>query len=47
MQQNFNIFDFELTPNDMLQIGDMNQSDNGFINFADPSFIKYLLETYG
>ena len=47
MQQNFNVFDFELTPNDMLQIGDMNQSDNGFINFADPSFIKYLLETYG
>ena len=47
MQQNFNIFDFELTPNDMLQIGDMNQSDNGVINFSDPSFIKYLLETYG
>ena len=47
MQQNFDIFDFELTPNDMLQIGDMNLSDNGFINFADPSFIKYLLETYG
>ena len=47
MQQNFDIFDFELTRDDMLQIGDMNQSDNGFINFADPSFIKYLLETYG
>ena len=47
MQQNFDIFDFELTPNDMLQIGDMNQSDAGFINFSDPSFIKYLLETYG
>ena len=47
MQQNFDIFDFELTPNDMLQIGDMNQSDAGFINFADPSYIKYLLETYG
>ena len=47
MQQNFDVFDFELTPNDMLQIGDMNQSDNGFINFADPSYIKYLLETYG
>ena len=47
MQQNFDIFDFELTRDDMLQIGDMNQSDNGFINFADPSYIKYLLETYG
>lgn len=47
MQQNFDIFDFELTPNDMLQIGDMNQSDAGFVNFTDPSFIKYLLETYG
>ena len=47
MQQNFDVFDFELTPKDMLQIGDMNQSDAGFINFSDPSFIKYLLETYG
>lgn len=47
MQQNFDIFDFELTRDDMLQIGDMNQSDAGFINFSDPSFIKYLLETYG
>ena len=47
MQQNFDIFDFELTRDDILQIGDMNQSDAGFINFSDPSFIKYLLETYG
>ena len=47
MQQNFDIFDFELTRDDMLQIGDMNQSDAGFVNFTDPSFIKYLLETYG
>ena len=47
MQQNFDIFDFELTRDDMLQIATLNQSDAGFINFSDPSFIKYLLETYG
>ena len=47
MQQNFDIFDFELTRDDMLQIATLNQSDAGFVNFSDPSFIKYLLETYG
>ena len=47
MQQNFDIFDFELTRDDMLQIATLNQSDAGFINFSDPSYIKYLLETYG
>ena len=47
MQQNFNVFGFKLTPDDMAQIETMNQSDAGFINFGDPSFVKYLLETYG
>lgn len=47
MQQNFDVFGFKLTPDDMAQIETMNQSDAGFINFGDPSFVKYLLETYG
>lgn len=47
MQQNFDVFDFALSHDDMAQIETMNQSDVGFINFSDPTFVKYLLETYG
>jgi diketogulonate reductase-like aldo/keto reductase len=46
MEQNFNIFDFSLTSNEMQQIATLNQQDAGFINFQDPQFVKYLLETY-
>ena len=47
MEQNFNIFDFTLTSNEMQQIAQINQADAGFINFQDPQFVKYLIETYG
>ena len=47
MAQNFDIFDFELTDTDMQAIAALNQQDTGFINFADPQFVKYLIETYG
>lgn len=47
MQQNFDVFDFALSHDDMAQIETMNQSDAGFRNFNDPAFVKYLLETYG
>ena len=47
MQQNFDVFDFTLTRDDMDQIETMNQSDAGFRNFNDPALVKYLLETYG
>ena len=47
MEQNFNIFDFTLTSNEMQQIAQINQADAGFINFQDPQFVKYLMETYG
>ena len=47
MQQNFNIFDFSLTSNEMQHIATLNQEDAGFINFQDPGFVKYLIETYG
>ena len=46
MEQNFDIFDFSLTSNEMQQIATLNQEDAGFINFQDPQFVKYLLETY-
>ena len=47
MEQNFNIFDFALSSNEMQQIATLNQEDAGFVNFQDPGFVKYLIETYG
>ena len=47
MAQNFDIFDFSLTADEMAQIATMNEYDTGNINFSDPQFVKYLIETYG
>ena len=47
MAANFDIFDFTLTDKDMQTIATLNQQDAGFINFQDPQFVKYLIETYG
>ena len=47
MEQNFDIFDFSLTPEEMARMASMNQYDTGTVNFADPQFVKYLIETYG
>ena len=47
MAQNFDIFDFRLTEEDMAQIAKLNQHDTGTINFGDPQFVKYLIENYG
>ena len=47
MQQNFDIFDFSLTKEDMDKIATKNQSDAGFIDFTSPDFVKYLIENYG
>lgn len=47
MAQNLNIFDFKLASEEMAQIATMNQHDTGTVNFQDPQFVKYLIETYG
>ena len=47
MTQNFDIFDFTLSDDDMQQIAALNQYDNGTINFNDTQFVKHLIETYG
>ena len=47
MAQNFDIFDFTLSDDDMAQIATLNQQDAGFINFGDLQFVKYLIENYG
>lgn len=47
MAQNFDVFDFTLSNDDMAQIALLNQHDTGTINFCDPQFVKYLIENYG
>lgn len=47
MRENFNIFDFRLTDDEMRQIASLNTHDDGTIRFNDPQFIKMLVETYG
>ena len=47
MAQNFDVFDFILTDEDMAQIATMNLHDTGTINFGDPQFVKYLIKNYG
>ena len=47
MAQNLDIFDFNLSEADMAEIAKMNVHDEGTVNFADPNFVKYLIETYG
>lgn len=47
MAQNLDIFGFRLTDEEMIEIATLNQHDEGTVNFNDPVFIKYLIETYG
>ena len=47
MQQNFDIFDFTLSAEEMAQVATLNQQDAGFIDFNRLSFVKYLVEKYG
>ena len=47
MAQNYDLFDFRLTADDMAAIAKLNQHDTGTINFGDPQFVKYLIENYG
>ena len=47
MKQNLDIFDFALSADEMEKICTLNQHDEGTINFSDPAFVKYLIETYG
>ena len=47
MSQNFDIFDFSLSADEIKQIATMNQYDTGTIAFGDPQFVKYLIQNYG
>ena len=47
MRQNLDIFDFTLTGEEMKRIATLNSHDAGTVNFGDPQFVKFLIETYG
>ena len=47
MRQNLDIFDFTLTDGEMERIAALNCHDTGTVNFGDPQFVKFLIETYG
>ena len=47
MAQNLDIFDFNLTDDEMAQIATMNQHDTGTVSFNDINFVKHLIEAYG
>jgi len=43
MASNFDIFDFELSEQDMQRIAPLNQQDTGFRNFADPNYLRRII----
>ena len=44
MQQNFDIFNFSLSQDEMNQVATMNQSDTGFIDYLSLDFAKYIID---
>jgi len=43
MQENFDIFDFQLSADEMQRVDALNRTDTGTRNFDDPEYIKQLL----
>lgn len=43
MTQNFYIFDFALTEDDMKKIATLNEQDTGNVDFNDPTFVRSLI----
>lgn len=43
MAANFDLFDFELSDEDMRSIEPLNQQDTGFRDFADPNYLRRIL----
>lgn len=46
MKENIDIFDFQLTKEEMEKIGTLNQHDTGTVDFDAPQFIKWLASAY-
>ncbi len=44
MEENFNVFDFDLSPDDMLSIQSLNTNASLFFDHRDPAMVKWLSE---
>lgn len=42
MEQNFNVFDFELSDEDMENIGKLDTTDSLFFNHQDPKMVEWF-----
>ena len=40
--ENFNVFDFELSPEDMEKIADLDTGKSSFFSHADPEIVKMI-----
>ena len=46
MEQNFDIFNFSLSMEDMTEIAKLNKLDRGQFDFDDPKFVKWISEAF-
>lgn len=46
MAENLDVFDFNLSEEEMKRIATLNETDHGTVDFDDPKFIKWLTDTY-
>jgi diketogulonate reductase-like aldo/keto reductase len=44
MAENFNVFDFELTPDEMSSIATLDTGTSSFFDHRDPKMVKWLSE---
>ena len=42
MEQNFDVFDFELSEEDMKRIADLDESESAFFSHYDPETVEFL-----
>lgn len=46
MAENLDVFDFNLSDEEMKRIATLNETDHGTVDFDDPKFIKWLVSAY-
>ena len=44
IEENFNIFDFELTEKDMEKIKELDKKESLFFSHRDPNMVKFLIK---
>lgn len=44
MEENFNVFDFELSPNDMSEISKLDKNTSSFFSHSDPNMVEWFVK---